>query len=415
MRMLHLVVALFAVCACADANDFYVDAGATAPGDGTAASPFPTIQQGVNAAVSGRGDRIFIQRGTYREQVGIAKDRLSLVGVGTATIEGQSTGIGLGGATNLTMENLVLRQCTRGVIYSGSNAVTFTRCKFVGNSIGVEAANTSTNFLFRECDFYNHNGIAVLPAGINWTFDRCTFAENATAINNSFSTTNLVLRNCIVAFNSTAGFAGTAGTSQPVLSYNDFFQNGADGNQHYGSYTPGASDLNVDPQLRDRGARDFSLLAGSPLVLAGLEDGLPATIGAHEIGVSAPLDTWTDVDGTPVTDPGSEVLFQNGALRLNGVPTASVLSPVIDLGDSGALTIRAVYAAFEDSLRPVGSRRVIDRDSGTFAREFRIRASPTAFLPLDPGPAWLAVTNDEVLSLSGQFVQMEFTLTTEGQ
>ena len=93
MKMLRLLGALLALFACARANEFYVDAGATAPGDGTAASPFPTIQQGVNAVVNFRGDRVLIQRGTYREGVNLSgRKQFSLIGVGTATIEARALG-----------------------------------------------------------------------------------------------------------------------------------------------------------------------------------------------------------------------------------------------------------------------------------------------------------------------------------
>ena len=46
---------------------YYVDASAQAPGDGSAAHPFPTIQQA--AEIARAGDEVLVSPGIYRERV----------------------------------------------------------------------------------------------------------------------------------------------------------------------------------------------------------------------------------------------------------------------------------------------------------------------------------------------------------
>lgn len=426
MKMLHLAVALLALSAFARANDFYVDAGATAPGDGTEASPFPTIQQAVDASVSGRGDRILINRGTYAQGAGIAKAGLSLIGVGTATIDGAATGLSIStGSSETLVENLTIEGCQTAVRFSGFvTTVSFVRCRIAGNLSGIVPDPVGYNILLRECDICCQNSVGVYAIGSNWNFERCTIEGNGVGVN--VGATTVVMRDCIVAFNTNSGIARYgAGTPQPTLSWNDFFSNGSDGNQHYGAFTAGPNDVNVEPQFLNADARNFALLSTSPLINAGRDaEGLPVTIGAHEIGVLAsaaagadvPFSSWTDATGRAVTDPASSVVLQaDGFLRLNGVATAAALSPVIDLGDASALTTNAVYRAIEDALQPSGAARVVDADNATLAREFRIRASDSLFAALDASPAWQATTCNAPLNLLGRYVQVEITLTTSGR
>ncbi len=53
-----------AICSLTLSNIWYVDDDATGPGSGTFDDPFPTIQQGINAAES--GDTVLIRDGTYK-------------------------------------------------------------------------------------------------------------------------------------------------------------------------------------------------------------------------------------------------------------------------------------------------------------------------------------------------------------
>lgn len=422
MKTLRLFVLVVALSAPALANDFYVDAAAGSDSNpGTAEQPFRTIQKGVDATSNGRHDRVVVNRGTYAESVLVSgRSDISLVGVGEPSIQGQVRGLRVYGSSAITVEGIGFRGCSIGFNFTGSSVITFLRCTFANNGHGFAGENTSSNVSFRECTFCCNNLAGGQPWGNNWTFERCTFAGNDHALENSAGA--LLVRNCIVAFNTSYGVREVQGSS---LQFCDFFSNGADGAQHYLQGQPGANDVHVDPGFVDLASNQFSLRSDSPMINAGRDDeGLPVTIGAHEIGVvssaaagaDVAFSSWTDAAGRAVTDPASQVtLSADGFLRLNGVATASALSPVIDLGDSAALTSNAVYRAIEDAARPSGSKRVVDADNTTFAREFELRASDTQFGALDASPAWTSTSSNAAISLHGRYIQLRITLTTQGQ
>ncbi len=70
------------------ATTYYVDANATSSGTGTLASPFQTIQEGINAATS--GDTVHVAAGAYAENPDVAAG-ITLQGASGADIEGQVT------------------------------------------------------------------------------------------------------------------------------------------------------------------------------------------------------------------------------------------------------------------------------------------------------------------------------------
>lgn len=429
MRMIWLALTLFALPVLA--ADYYVDsAGGADTNAGTAEAPFQTLARGVQALQNNQGDRLFIT-GVFRETLSVSKNAVSILGLGDAQIEGVTYGIGANG-TGITMENILVRNCTYGLQAIGSGHV-YRRMRFIETGFGtfrtVGAPSLSTS-RFVECEFYASNSYgSYVYFEFQNVYERCTYSQNSVAIIMYYPQSQVVFRNCILARNGT-GFLRGNDSLLEVREYNLVYENGgAGGPRNYVGFTPGANDLvQVDPLFTDEANSVYALQEGSPALNAGRDSlGNRVTIGAHEIGVLAsgaaaadvPFSSWiSSGDGKPVTDGTAEVVQDpDGTLRLNdGVARASVVSPVIDLGEEGKRVTRAEFRAQEDLDLPSGSKKVLDQDDTTFVRTFRIRGSDTAFAALDASPAWIATTNRaDLSSLRKRYVQIEMTLTTQGK
>jgi Right handed beta helix region len=113
---------------------------------------FPTIQDGVDAAVS--GDTVLIASGTYAEQVVLQNvSFVRLRGQGKVELTGTSaqTGITLDGCIGSSVERIRLVGFDTGLIVTGCVDVTVSNCRASGlEEVGFQVAN-STNTLLERC------------------------------------------------------------------------------------------------------------------------------------------------------------------------------------------------------------------------------------------------------------------------
>ncbi len=419
MRMLRLVLTVFSIGCLAHANDVYVDQGGDDGNSGTAESPVRTIARGIALAADGANSRVFINAGTYREGIGMGyRSTLSIIGVGNVVIENQATGASLFGSM-VTLENLAFRGCSLAIAFYAGGPFFVRTCRVIECGTGITVTGSTGEFSIVECTICCNTSVGVRVGANRGVIDRCTFAGNETAL--ITYNPNLTIRNCIFSQSRVAALVREPGYPpdvQPHLAHNDFFEN----TQDYVQLDPDETDLHVDPEYVNAEAHVYALRPTSRLVHAGRTiEGLPSTPGAHDIGIyfdatsAAPFSQWTDSAGTPVTQAGSQVtLGDDGMLSLNGVGTAAALSPVIDAGEPVGIA-RATFVAMQDLLQPSGSKRVVDADNTTFAREFEVRASSAPFGALDPTPGWVRTTASADINLSGRYLQMRMTLTRQGK
>lgn len=422
IRTMHASLVLLLALAISARADYYVDGESGEDANpGTAAQPFKTIQKGIDTLPQNSQATVFVNAGVYSEPVVANKSGMSLVGIGTVVVSDQTTGILVYGSS-VVIQNFTVSRCTRGLFWSGADTLTVRRCRFVDNVYGAFTDGSGTNIHIEGCDFCCSNSTGLYLYTGKVVVERCSIVGNGLGIDNWGQ--NLVdVRDCIVASNSSGITSHPPTYAVPTLESNDFFGNGA--SQDYVNTAAGSSDVSTDPRFVDGAHRNYALEAASPLINAGKDqDGMPVTIGAHDIGVlssSAAEATvlfsgWTDAAGNLVTSPSAQVVVgADGNIHLNAVATASALSPVIDLGDSAALTSTIAYRAVEDFMRPTGSKRVVDANNATFAREIEVRTSDTAFGALDGTPAWTSTTGNAALNKPGRYVQLRLTLTTQGK
>lgn len=161
--------------------------------------PFTTIQAAIDAAVSGRGDVIVIQRGTYSEALSINKNGLTLLGAvpygypDHVIISGRSvvTANAVSGynleffSNSATLASLAVGNLTTETIGSW-----WENCAFSSNGTiepligcGVFGGN---NHAFINCRFIDnttglllHSGLTSFVSGVQ--VRRCQFLENTTA------------------------------------------------------------------------------------------------------------------------------------------------------------------------------------------------------------------------------------------
>ena len=151
------------------------DQGSRGPGRGgrTPKSPFTTIQAAVDEAVSGRGDVIVIQRGTYAETLTIGKAGLTLLG---AVPYGYPDHVIVQGPTNIQAAGVSAYN-----LEFFSNSATRTSLK-VGNAVS-EAPSAH----FENCSFASNGTTepicgALVCGGNDISFVRCRFIDNTTGL-----------------------------------------------------------------------------------------------------------------------------------------------------------------------------------------------------------------------------------------
>lgn len=138
-----VILPFFVVRAEVESRVIYVDAGNVNDPvqDGSAAHPFGSVQEGVEAAVS--GDMVQVAAGVYHESVQISKSSISLVGQKDATIiDGNGTlsvGIQLyqtppNYTASVSISGFTVRNCVKGITLSRSIYTRLRDNSMVGNT-----------------------------------------------------------------------------------------------------------------------------------------------------------------------------------------------------------------------------------------------------------------------------------------
>lgn len=111
----------------------------SAPFDGSAANPFPTIQQGLDAAANRLGAAVEVQAGLYDERVRISRNN-SLRGVGDVFIQGSGTQPTIVASGNTTISNIRILDGGVGIRFEWD---------------GIASPDVETSFSVRRCEIRN--------------------------------------------------------------------------------------------------------------------------------------------------------------------------------------------------------------------------------------------------------------------
>ncbi|MFQ6041923.1 MAG: right-handed parallel beta-helix repeat-containing protein [Candidatus Poribacteria bacterium] len=228
------------------------------PGD------YPTIQAGINAAVSGK-DTVLVADGTYNENIdfnGKAIVVMSESGPTETTIHG--TGNVVIGATGSTIQGFTITGGGYG-IYAYLATMTIRDNIITGNGSGIGTSNYREPLIEKNLIYNNSSN------GIHASFySEPTIINNTIASNgghgiSSWTGAGLVVNNIIV-FNGSNGIYCSTLVSSPEISYNNVY-----GNQRgdYSGCEPGEGDISGDPLFVDPENGDYHLQPSSPSIDAG--------------------------------------------------------------------------------------------------------------------------------------------------
>jgi parallel beta-helix repeat protein len=239
---------------------------------------YPTIQQGIDAAVA--GDIVMVAPGSYPEEIDLkAGVVVQGAGEGLSTIDGGGnagdvvTAVGNAITPDTKLKGFTVTGALNGGGMPGGGGVfcnsgarpEITNCRITGNDCGVALWNGSAAYIANNVITDN-------------TYDGISTGSGATVVNNTIHNCRIgfydnsgygpVFMNNIVTGCSMYGVYGPSGGQGPVLTYNDVWNNAT----NYQQATPGIGSISVDPLYADSAGRDFHLQAGSP----GIDAGNPA-------------------------------------------------------------------------------------------------------------------------------------------
>lgn len=202
MKRIIFIVALSVALApiFCSGTDYYVDSQAASSGDGTQASPFATIQEGVDAASS--GDTVYLKGSLYVSQasqcvvIPAGKPELTLSnwGGGRFSIE----------VDNEFMKNMENKASTNIItICSQSNTISGINFVYHKNSLGLQNYGKGSFIFFRTnyqtvvgCRFYRPPASSEAPgyAGVDGLISGQSWGGNQ---NNSYGQDYITVRNCV--------------------------------------------------------------------------------------------------------------------------------------------------------------------------------------------------------------------------
>lgn len=208
------------------ARDWYVDGSAAAPGTGTRAHPYTTIQTAINRARS--GDTVLVAIGIYRETITL-KNGVDLEGAATLDCEHLRRGIRAdaissrahihdftvingkerdGAAAYLTDSKVSFRNCTfqdnhadnnGGAVFAADSDVRFNACHFSGNNAvynggGLHCDNSAADL--QRGRFEHNHALHLIPGG---------FTSTTGGAISVVRTSNVTITGTEFALNSSAG------------------------------------------------------------------------------------------------------------------------------------------------------------------------------------------------------------------
>ena len=244
--------ALILLAVSAQATTYYVANGGNDSNNGvTTATPFQTIQHGINAANA--GDTLQIATGTYYENLQWNNKDLVIqgAGAGSTIINANATGQGNGGYC-LQTSGLSSASRLQGVTLTGGSSIRHWS-DYIGdwvvNALGGGMTNTDSNLTIANCNFANSaalggwdddagdNYIPGLGGGLynlgsNPTVTNCTFSGNSSTdsggglYNDSASSPSVT--NCSFSGNSAYQGGGMGnGDGSPTVTNCTFTNNSA--------------------------------------------------------------------------------------------------------------------------------------------------------------------------------------------
>jgi len=308
---------------------------------------YPTIQEGVNAAVA--GDTVLVDAGTYsgtqNHPIYFYGKDISLVGkygAGATIIDCEHSDRAFvfvydesdasivdgftvingggrpfyGGAIYIyeaspTIKNCVFRENTAeasGAVHCLYSSSTISNCAFIDNTaeaqFGGALCSSYSSLTVTGCTFSGNAapaGSAIRMYESSGSIEDCTIVGNSTTeygVIRFDTSSTTAITNTIVAFNTHGIPIHCAGGSVPTTTHCVVFGN-AEGDSLSGSYH---DNLFVDPLLCDIYAGDFSLCANSPCLPAAPENLWGELVGAcdqgcSECGSAVEQTTWGVIKG----------------------------------------------------------------------------------------------------------------------
>jgi len=168
------------------ASTYYVSPSGNDSNPGTQASPFRTIQKGVNTAQA--GDTVLVRGGTYNEAVNVNRGGITIANYPNETpvLDGQNsrgTGFNFGGAPNVTIKGFTVRNFNEHGVYNANSSAHNLRVekstfRNIGNSTNHDAiaVRYNNNFVLADSliEDIGGRGFNGWRAGNNYQFIRNT-------------------------------------------------------------------------------------------------------------------------------------------------------------------------------------------------------------------------------------------------
>lgn len=238
---------------------------------------YTTIGAAITAADTATGDDIFVEPGTYQENLSLSKN-ISIQGRETA----RTIISGGGSGTILTV--------------SGVNSITIYNFTFIDAAVGISVSNsTNVDIINNVFNLGKSLGTAVNITDVPSSTEiiNNTFYENYIAI---LATADITIKNNILDNNATALSPGTR--DMGLITFNLFNANTDNGPSDTDLQST-TNILNQSPLFVDTATRDFHVEEGSPVIAAGdgSED-IGAYGGASADTIPFPVSILSAVDSS---------------------------------------------------------------------------------------------------------------------